>query len=111
MLGLFAGAIGVVELASKIIFANLESVVYCAGYGMSFAVNKLVGSNLGENSPIKAQRYSYSSGICSLFISSIIMTFLIVFRNEVPLLYTKDTKVVDTVSSIMPIFSTMIMLD
>ena len=78
---------------------------------MSYAINSLVGKSLGENLPNRAKRYSYSSGFCSLLISTLIMTILIILREEIPLLYTKDESVIDTVSGVMPVFGFTILVD
>ena len=58
--GLFAGTIGVTALAANMIFLNLVSIFYNVAYGMSYAINNLIGSSLGENKPIKAKQYSFS---------------------------------------------------
>ena len=108
---IYAGMLGIYELASNVIFLNITMLLFQVPLGMQFAISNLVGNSLGEMKSNKAKKYAISS-IGLIFLCSVIVgTTLFYFRKSVPRLFTEDEYIIKIVSDNIPIFTFMVFFD
>ena len=97
LINIYAGWIGVDELAAYIIMFNIFCLFFMNSLGITYSTNGLVGTCIGSNQPNKARRYSQIALVFGVFCTTLILFFYFVFRHTVIGFYTSDQKVVDII--------------
>ncbi|CAI2363767.1 unnamed protein product [Moneuplotes crassus] len=111
VLSLFAGFLGVNELAANVVLFNTLAVFFVIPNGTGYAISALVGNSLGEGNPAKAKRYYLISIMWVVFLTAIIIVVMIVLREDIAFIYTQELNVVRLVVSTVPYFSLMMFFD
>jgi len=100
---LIAGRLGATALAAHTIALNMAALAFMMPLGISLAAVTRVGNLLGARRPAEAQRAAWVAlalGACVMSASAVLF---VVFRGELPRLYTPDAGVVALCASILPI--------
>ena len=100
---LIAGRLGATALAAHTIALNMAALAFMMPLGISLAAVTRVGNLLGARRPLEAQRAAWVAlalGACVMSASAVLF---VVFRGELPRLYTPDAGVVALCASILPI--------
>ena len=111
VLAIFAGWLSVEELAANIIVVNFIGFLFNFSFGMSYVVGNLVGNSLGENKPNQAKTYAIASMVLIVKCAAIILLIINIFRNQFPLIYTAEPKVVEFVEKTLPVFTLTVFCD
>lgn len=58
LITMYAGWIGIGEIAANVILMNIAAITTDTTYGIGMVATCLVGKSLGENHPVKAKTYA-----------------------------------------------------
>lgn len=111
ILSLFAGMLSVEELAANIVLLNLCIFLFQVPEGIGFVVSNLVGNSLGEMNAKKARKYVIASLGVILSATFILIILLLNLKNYVSMIFTEEQKVVDLISSTIPVFTLWVFFD
>ena len=110
-LTIFAGWVSPQALAANTILFNIISFLYQFPLGLSFATSNFVGNSLGERKPNVSKKYWLVSSVLVLIMTSVIMILMMIFRSQVPYIYTSESEVAAIVSSLMAYLCLMMFFD
>lgn len=108
---LWAGWLGVQELAGHTIAINLASLAFTIPMGISFATVTRVGNLLGAGDAPGAQRAAWASATLTFVVMSVLAAIFVVGRAALPGLYTGDAAVVAVAAALMPIAAAFQLFD
>lgn len=111
VLAIFAGWFSVEDLAANIILCNFLGFLFNFSLGMSYVVGNLVGNSLGEMKPNQAKKYFYTSIVIITQIAAIALIFINLYRDQIPLIYTQQSQVVECIENVFPVFTITIFFD
>lgn len=111
VLALFAGLLSVNELAANVILFNIFMFLFMVPHGISNATCTLVGNSLGEGKPETSKKFVYTSLITITFLTLLLISAMVIFRNPVAYIYTQKEEVVELITHIIPLFSVMMFFD
>jgi MATE family multidrug resistance protein len=97
------GWLGVVELAAHQVVINMASVTFMLPLGVAIGASVRVGNLIGAGDPERlrlACRTAFAMGGGVMAIAAVVM---LVYRNELPLLYLEDPAVVALAALLLPI--------
>jgi MATE family multidrug resistance protein len=69
---------------------SFSSIIYMFPFGLSVASSNVIGRFIGDFSPRKAHHSTKFIIILCLIISILICLFLLIFKNYIPYIYTRD---------------------
>jgi Na+-driven multidrug efflux pump len=101
---IFSGWIGVNEQATTILCFQFMILSFMDCLGITFAATSFVGNALGENQPNKAKTYTYAAIIFCSMSSLTIITFIVIFKDE---LFSSITSHPDVLRNVDKIFFIM----
>jgi MATE family multidrug resistance protein len=78
---MFAGVLGVTELAAQVAIMNVNGLVFMFSLGVQFAASGLVGNMLGKDNPEQAKRFA----ICCVVVAVSLVSSLALIINLFPL--------------------------
>ena len=108
---ILAGVLGKDQLAAQSIVLNTNSLLYSAVNSMATATGIRVGWNLGAHKPKSAVTTS-SVGVILCFGGAVcIAVILLSAHNQLPLLFTNDSDVIELASNLIPFVAIYILLD
>jgi len=100
---LIAGRLGAAALAAHTITLNMAALAFMIPLGISLAAVTRVGNLLGARRSEDAQRAAWVALALGAGVMSASAVLFVVFRRELPRLYTPDAGVVALCASILPI--------
>ena len=90
LIAIFAGIVGVKDLAAQVAIINVIGLVYMIPLGVQFAASGMVGNMIGAQNVKQAQRYAICCvGLAVALVSNIAIAFN-VWPNAVGAFFTKD---------------------
>ena len=92
--GIMMGWVSTEALAAHLIALNIASATFILGMGWSFATTVRIGEAHGKNDIQELQRVAMSSFFAMLLLMSITALLFVVFRHQLPLIYSADQNVV-----------------
>ncbi len=108
---MFAGVLGVTELAAQVAIMNVNGLVFMFSLGVQFAASGLVGNMLGKDNPEQAKRFA----ICCVVVAVSLVSSLAIILNLFPLqiagMFTKDAATIALIAETLPILSVFVVLD
>ena len=108
---IFAGWISPEDLAANTILFNIVYLLFQFPLGLSFSACNFIGNSLGEKKPNVSKKYWIVSTILFMIMALVFMTIMLIFRNQVPYIYTSESKVASIVSSLMVYLCLMLFFD
>lgn len=93
ILTLMASFLGAIPMAANVCLFNYITVIFMLQIGLSMAATTLVGNSIGARNKKLALTYSHGSIILGLTIMLVTTLLTIIFRNQIPGLYTQDKEV------------------
>jgi len=111
LIAIFAGLIGVKELAAQVAIINVIGFVYMIPLGVQFAASGLVGNAIGAKNPMQAKKYA---ACCVILAVSLVSSIVIIFNispEMVGSIFTKDQVVIDIVTETIPMLSIYLVFD
>jgi len=100
---LIAGLLGATALAAHTITLNMAALAFMIPLGISLAAVTRVGNLVGAQRAEDAQRAAWVALALGAGVMSASAVLFVVFRNELPRLYSPDAAVVALCASILPI--------
>ena len=100
---LIAGRLGATALAAHTITLNMAALAFMIPLGISLAAVTRVGNLLGARRPAEAQRAAWVALALGAGVMTASAVLFVVFRYQLPRLYTPDTGVLALCASILPI--------
>ncbi|KAK4161278.1 ethionine resistance-conferring protein 1 [Cladorrhinum sp. PSN259] len=111
ILTLASGRIGIATLAAQSILVTVTSTTFQLPFPISVAgstrVANLIGANLVDAARTSAKVTAFAGLVVGLFN----LTLLTTFRYKIPLLFTRDSEVIEIVASVLPICAFMQVFD
>lgn len=98
-------------LAANICLFNFITLIFMIPLGMSFATTTLVGISIGGQKVKNAKKYTIASVVLALCVISVTTTFVIIFRDTLPHLYTHEENVAKLVSGLLGIYVCFALID
>lgn len=98
---LFLSPLGSDVVASHQIALNTSSFIFMIPMSLAMAATILVGQRLGEGSPDKAKKVSYSALIVGLMLAVVTATITVIWREQIAMLFVKDTNVIAMAASLL----------
>lgn len=108
---LWAGWLGLQELAGHTIAINLASLAFTLPMGISFATVTRVGNQLGAGDPPGAQRAAWASAVLTLGVMGVVAIIFVLGRVALPGIYTTDSVVLGLAAGVMPIAAAFQLFD
>ena len=93
-LAIFAGLIGVKDLAAEVVIINMTTFIFMLPLGISYASSALVGNMLGAGRIDLAKRFAMLTILLDLIITSIICLLLWSFTDSISQLFTSEKDVI-----------------
>jgi len=106
-----ASYIGSIDLATNIVAFNFISLLFNIHMGISFSVCTLVGNSIGRKDVKKAKKYAIVALLSGFLILSIVTIFIVLFRYEIPLMYTGLAEINVLFARTLSIFSIYCLID
>ena len=100
---LFAGKLGAVALGAHTLVLNLASLAFMVPLGVSLAAVTRVGNLIGEGRPKQAQTSAWIAMMLGAGFMVLTAILMVLFRFQIPLIYTKDAAVIAAGAAILPI--------
>jgi multidrug resistance protein, MATE family len=100
VISIYAGWLGVNELAATIIISQIFIIMFMNSLGITFAATSLVGNSLGSNLPNKAKRYTFVTILFGFICTCSLVFVLILFRNPIFHFMTGHPDVLDQVENV-----------
>lgn len=100
VISIYAGWLGVNELAATIIISQIFIIMFMNSLGITFAATSLVGNSLGSNLPNKAKRYTLVTILFGFICTCTLIFMLILFRNPVFRFMTGHPDVLEQMESV-----------
>jgi len=104
ILNLICGMLGIAELASNTTLCNLGSLTWIIIAGLGIASGTLVGNSIGEGNIVKAKTFAGVGISMTAFAVSILGIFLLIFKQDLSELFSKDTQVIGIMKILICIF-------
>ena len=98
-----AGSMGVTAAAAHGIVLNLASISFMMALGIAIAVATRVGNLIGAGRPHDAQRASWIGMAMGAGIMTLSAVGFVVFREELPRLYTVDPELIALAALTLPV--------
>lgn len=111
VLVIYAGWIGSTEQGAAITVFHLFSVCYRIPNGISMASTNLIGSSLGANLYKDAKKYSQAAFLLVLVVIVFVNTNLIVFRYQLPKIFTYHEEMIEVASRLLIVFTFIVVGD
>jgi MATE family multidrug resistance protein len=108
---IFAGILGVKELAAQVAIMNVNGFVFMFPLGVQFAASGLVGNQLGKGNQIQAKRFAAMCVGVMLAFTTSLSVMLNVFSEEIASVFTKDEDTIEIIVDCLPILSIFVLLD
>lgn len=108
---IFAGILGVKELAAQVAIMNVNGFVFMFPLGVQFAASGLVGNQLGKGNQIQAKRFAAMCVAVMLTFTTSLSVMLNVFSEEIAGVFTKDEDTIEIIVDCLPILSIFVLLD
>jgi MATE family multidrug resistance protein len=108
---IFAGILGVKELAAQVAIMNVNGFVFMFPLGVQFAASGLVGNQLGKGNQIQAKRFAAMCVGVMLAFTTSLSVMLNVFSEEIASVFTKDKDTIEIIVDCLPILSIFVLLD
>jgi MATE family multidrug resistance protein len=96
--------LGNINLAANVVLFNFISLIFMIPLGISFAITSLVGNSIGGAQVINAKKYSIIGILTGISIVGFFTILIIIFRHEIPYIYTSEENVVEIVRSLLGIY-------
>jgi MATE family multidrug resistance protein len=100
---LLAGSLGAEAAAAHGIVLNLASTSFMAALGVAVATTTRVGNLIGAGRPVDAQRAGAIGMTMGGGGMALAATLFVVFRHDLPALYTSDIGVIALSAAILPV--------
>jgi MATE family multidrug resistance protein len=111
LIAIFAGLVGVKDLAAQVAIINVIGLVFMIPLGVQFAASGMVGNMIGAGNVKQAQRYA----ICCVGLAAVLVSNIVIVFNVKPDLvgemFTKDQIVIDKVTETLPMLSIYLLFD
>jgi len=108
---IFAGILGVKELAAQVAIMNVNGFVFMFPLGVQFAASGLVGNQLGKGNQIQAKRFAAMCVGVMLAFTTSLSVMLNIFSEEIASVFTKDEDTIEIIVDCLPILSIFVLLD
>ena len=108
---IMAGYLGPIEMGACLVIINFAAIIFVLILGISMSTSKLVGNSLGANDPERARKYRDMALVYAILFSTIIIIFMLIFKNNLPYLMTDHQEIAEKVTEIIPIMVCWITAD
>ena len=99
-----ASFLGQVPLAANVCLFNFITIIFMLQIGLAMATTTLVGNSVGAENHRNVTKYSVTSIVIGACLMMITTTLVLVFRADIPGLYTDETKVKDLFYKLLGIY-------
>lgn len=99
--GIMMGWISAEALASHHIALNLASCTFIVAMGWSFATTVRVAEEFGKKDWVSVRRVGVSSFLSMVLLMGVTSLLFVIFRYQLPLLYTQDKEVIELSSQLL----------
>lgn len=110
-LHIYAGWLGLHELATWIIYFSILNVWFIFAFGTSYATSGLIGNSLGAGHAHKSKIYGFSTLLWIFVLSLSIVGLFLLFRYQLVRLYSNDPEVINIFISASFVFSVELFTD
>ncbi len=107
----WAGELGSAQLASHGIVLNMAALSFMVPLGVSIAAVTRVGNLIGAGAPDQAQRSAWTAFALGGAVMLVSAAVFVIFRWELPRLFTDDPELVSRCASILPVAATFQIFD
>ena len=104
ILTFMASFLGQVPLAANVCLFNFITIIFMLQIGLAMATTTLVGNSVGAENHRNVTKYSVTSIVIGACLMMITTTLVLVFRADIPGLYTDETKVKDLFYKLLGIY-------
>ena len=111
LLAIFCGLMSVEALAAEVVIVNIVSFIFMMPLGTSYAASALTGVFLGEGKVPQAKKYARLTLVFNIFVTTIVVIILGVFRRGISNLFTHDDKTVFIIMDVLSIVLLYIFFD
>jgi len=111
LLAIFSGLMGVQALAAEVIVVNIVSMIFMVPLGISYSASAFTGYFLGQGKIDKARKYSRLTLCFNIFVTTVIIVFIILTRKSISSLFTQDAGTVKIVDDVFDIICYYIFFD
>lgn len=103
--------LGNISLAANVVLFNFISLIFMIPLGLSFAVTALVGNAIGAGNVENAKKFSFIGVGIGMSIVGTLTILVIIFRHDIPYIYTPDEDVAEIVRSLLGIYVCFSVMD
>ena len=100
---LVAGRLGATALAAHTVTLNMAALAFMLPLGISQGAMTRVGNLIGARDPAQAQRAAWISLAMGAGVMTVSALAFVLFRHELPRIYTPDPEVIALCAAILPI--------
>ena len=108
---LMAGTLGATAVAAHAIALNLTGLAFMLPLGVSLGATTRVGNLIGAGVPRDAQRSAWIAIAMGASVMTLSATAFLLFRDEIPKIYTLDTTIIALATTILPIVAAFQIFD
>ena len=94
LLAIFAGLIGVEELACQVVVITIIGFIFMLPLGISYAASALTGNYIGEGKIDLAKKFAQMTVFFNIICTTIIVVLLSVYQDAVSNVFTNEPKVI-----------------
>jgi MATE family multidrug resistance protein len=91
---IISGYIGIIPLATNVIFVNIAEVLYEIPYGIGIAAAAYVGGSIGKKDPVLSKKTAKASLIVGVGIQFLVLSPMVLFPDSLASLFTQDPIVI-----------------
>lgn len=111
ILTLMSSYLSSLALAANVCLFNFITLIFMIPMGLSFATTTLVGNSIGAMKVERAKKYSIIAVLTGVSIIGVITLLVIIFKNEIPYVYTSDPAIASSVTALLNIYVCFSILD
>jgi multidrug resistance protein, MATE family len=94
LLAIFAGLLGVNELAAEVVIINMVTFIFMLPLGISYAASALTGNYLGEGKIDLAKRFAQLTILFDVILTTVIVILMGTFSTGICELFTSEETVI-----------------
>lgn len=103
IVAIIAGQLGTIPLATQSVIVTADQVMYTIPFGVGVAASARVGNLLGARDAKGASRAANTAAWLSMVLGSIVLTVLMITRNNFARIFNDDPRVVALTAKVLPL--------
>ncbi|CAL1712119.1 unnamed protein product [Somion occarium] len=110
IVALAAGRLGTLSLAAQSVIMTTDQVLNTIPFGIGVAASTRVGNLIGSRSATGAKYASHAAASLSVVVGAVVMTVMMVTKDQFGYIFSDDRDVVRLVSKVMPLVASFQMV-